>query len=276
MKVMVNSIPKGGTHLLLKLVYLLGIPDDPKRFWLGAGIIRQGFEPLNKVMKGSYSSNTVMIGSESPVSIGTDWLIRKLHGIPENHSFGAHCLHSKKLSELLHSCGITPVCILRDPRAIAASHMHYIKTWKKHFLHSAYMNLPSDIERMRFSISGGKLGKTEVKPMRERYEKYIEWMNDTSAAFVKFEDLIGEQGGGSEVAQKKAILKISNHLNVSLSESEIPSIQSNLFGKHENMTTSTTFRKGRVDAWRDELDSELISIVEENLKDILIKFQYLS
>lgn len=274
MRVMVNSIPKGGTHLLLKLVYMLGIPDDPKRFWLGAGVIRQGFVPLNKLIKGSFSPRTVMIGSEVPVQVGVDWLTNRLNKVPDNHSFGAHCLYTHDLSTILSSCDVRPVCIIRDPRAIAASHMHYIKTWKKHFFHAAYMKLPSDKERMKFSIQGGKLGKIQARPMRERYERYIGWMSDSSAAFVRFEDLIGEQGGGTNENQEIAVRTIANHLDIKLPDDQIASIQAGLFGKKEDMTKSTTFRRGKVDAWRDELDHELISMVEQSLEDILTKFGY--
>ena len=275
MKVMVNSIPKGGTHLLLKLVYMLGIPDDPKRFWLGAGIIRRRIELLNKLVKGSFSNDTVIIGSEVPVKIGVNWLIRRLHKIPDNHSFGAHCLHSDELSKVINKSGVRAVCIIRDPRAIAASHMHYVKTWKKHFFHSAYMKLPSDKERMRLSITGGQLGKYSVISMRERYESFLGWQKDSSAMLVRFEDLVGENGGGSNIEQVKAVRNVAGHLDIELSDAKLALIQKDLFGRKEDLTQSSTFRKGKVDAWCKELDEELISMVEVELADILKLLGYI-
>ena len=272
---MVNSIPKGGTHLLLKLVYMLGIPDDPKRFWLGAGVIRRRIELLNKLVKGSFSNDTVMIGSEVPVRIGVNWLARRLRKIPDNHSFGAHCLYSNELSEVMNKSSVKVVCIIRDPRAIAVSHMHYVKTWKKHFFHSAYMNLSSDKERMRLSIIGGQLGKYSVISMKERYKSFLGWQKDPSAILVKFEDLVGEHGDGSNVEQMKSIRNVAEHLDIELPDTKLALIQKDLFGRKEDLTQSSTFRKGKVDGWRDELDEDLISMVEIELADILKSLGYI-
>ena len=273
MKIMVNSIPKGGTHLLLKLVYLLGIPDDPKRFWLGAGQIRLGFEPLNRLLKGSYSDSVITIGSEVPVEVGARWLEKKISKVPDNHSFGAHCLYSENLSELLKNNEVIPVCILRDPRAIAASHMHYVKKWTKHFFHNEYMKLDSDYERMRFSITGGTLGKYTVKPLAERYRNFAGWGNDPSVALVRFEDLIGSSGGGSDLAQFDAIKKVADHLLIDVDEQKIALIQEKLFGRNDG-TQSDTFRKGTVDSWQSELDDSLKQLLDQELSGIMAELGY--
>jgi len=274
MKVMVNSIPKGGTHLLLKLVYLLGIHDDPNRFWLGAGQINRGFISFNKLVKGGYRKEIVTIGCETPVQVGVNWLNKKLSQIPDGNSFGAHCNYSEALSQVLKSNDIKPVCIIRDPRAIAASHMHYIMTWEKHFFHKSYMELNSDKERLKFSITGGKLGKFDVAPLSERYLNFYNWNLDSSAICVRFEDLVGPNGGGEQLKQYEAIQKVSKHLNVELSESDIQAIASNVYGSSNTHTTSNTYRKGKIDSWREELDRELIKILDEEVVEILNKFGY--
>ena len=274
MKVMVNSIPKGGTHLLLKLVYLLGIPDDPKRFWLGAGVVRRGFEPLNRIVKGGYEKETVEIGSEVPVRIGAKWLRKKLNQVPDGHSFGAHCLHSDALSRVLEASGVRPVCIIRDPRAIVVSHMHYVKGWRKHFYYKDYMRLPSDRDRLIFSIKGGRLGKYEVKSLRERYKSFVDWVDVSMATVVRFEDLVGAAGGGSDQAQREAILLVARHLGLNVQGSVLDTIQKALFGDKGAATQSTTFRKGRADAWRSELAPDLVAMVEDDLSDILEKLGY--
>lgn len=274
MKVMVNSIPKGGTHLLLKLIYLLGVQDDPRRFWLGAGIIKRGFEPWNKIAKGSYRQNTVQIGCETPVYVGEGWLTKKLRNIPDGHSFGAHCIYSEKLSSVMSDNGVRIVCVLRDPRAIVASHMHYIKKWKKHFFHKEYMALPSDEDRMLFSITGGHLGKYMVGSIRERYIGFKGWLNDNNAVVVKFEDIVGKRGGGSNDAQLASISTIADHLGLDLMGDITLKVQNELFGNNKVGIQSDTFRKGRIDSWRDELSQSLLDLLDAELSDILAELGY--
>lgn len=274
MKVMVNSIPKGGTHLLLKLVYMLGIPDDSKRFWLGAGVIKRGFEPLNKIIKGSYNQEIIQIGCETPVNVGKNWLTKKLNNIPDNHSFGAHCIYSDSLSSIMLENEVRVVCVLRDPRAIVASHMHYVKKWKKHFFHKEYMALPSDEDRMRFSLTGGKLGKHTVAPIHERYLNFKGWMRDKNAVVVKFEDIVGKSGGGSDAAQFDAVSKVAKHLGINLTNELITRIQKELFGSKKTDIQSETFRKGKIDSWCNELSEELLDLLDNELSELLVELDY--
>jgi len=273
MKIMVNSIPKGGTHLLMKLVYLLGIRDDPRRFWLGAGQIKSGFETVNKIVKGSFTKPCVTIGSEVPVRVGTKWLERKIARVPDGHSFGAHCRFSQPLLDVLNRNRVRVVCIIRDPRAIAASHFHYIKQYERHFYHNEYMALSSDRERLRFSISGGTLGKYTIKSLVERYNEFQGWAMEDSVALVRFEDLIGEKGGGSSANQRVAIERVANALSVETNEKTMEFITNELFGESKK-TRSDTFRKGQVGSWRTELDRDLQQFLKLELSATLQQWDY--
>lgn len=274
MKVMVNSIPKGGTHLLLKLVYLLGIPDDPKRFWLGAGVINRHIKLLNKILKGSYGPDRVTIGCEVPVEVGRSWLDKKIRNVPDNHSFGGHCIFSRGLSKALSDNNVKVLCVIRDPRSIVASHLHYVKKWKGHFFHKEYMALPSDKDRLLFSINGGAIGKFEVQPISERYLQFIGWMDDPNAHVVRFEDLVGKAGGGDDMRQFTAVQNVANFLEIDLNGDELEHVSSCLYGQKETATQSETFRKGKIDSWKDELDEELLDVLDEQLADLQYKLGY--
>ena len=89
------------------------------------------------------------------------------------------------------------MCILRDPRDVAVSQMHYLKQLKNHFAHEEYMALPSDSERLLVSIRGGELGGRRLQSLDERYRQFLGWERDGGAVVVKFEDLVGPEGGGS-------------------------------------------------------------------------------
>jgi hypothetical protein len=83
------------------------------------------------------------------------------------------------------------VCILRVPHAVAGSQLYYIKQLKSHPIHEAFMDLPSDHERLLVSICGGELGGRELLSLDERYRRFLDWEQDKGAVVVRFEDLVG-------------------------------------------------------------------------------------
>ena len=57
---------------------------------------------------------------------------------------------------------------------------------------------------------------------------------------IRFEDLVGAQGGGSDEVQKQVLLEIGRHLEFELSDQDIRFIQKRLFGG------TPTFREGQI------------------------------
>lgn len=266
MKVMANSIPKGGTHLLLRLIELLGFDAD--RFWVGADLVRGRAEVLRKLRKGSYSNNVIAIGSEVPVNIGAKWLEQKLSSIPNNAVYGAHCQYTPELAGLLDSLSIKPLCIVRDPRSIAVSHLDYIKRSPGHFFHKAYMSLPDDDARLDVSINGGQLGKYKLESLGYRYQHYTNWASLGGALFVKFEDLVGEKGGSNDQAQAAAIKAVDDYLQLDSGDSWLKQVASQLFGD------TSTFRKGQIDSWKTELSPFHKKAILNNAGEILLQLGY--
>jgi len=266
MKVMANSIPKGGTHLLLRLISLAGFQENP--FWIGADLIRGRFEFLRCLTRGGRSQDRVTIGSEVPVEIGTKWLNGRLNSVPDGSVFGAHCLYSEKFSRLLAASDVSVVCILRDPRSIAVSHLDYLKRTPHHFFHKYYMDLADDNERLKMSILGGQLGPYTLRSLADRYRGYLDWKRSGIALLVRFEDLVGEKGGGSAEKQKEAIYATLQFLGLGADAALVVRIQDNIFG------STSTFRKGRIDSWRSELPPQHLEMLNESLGSLLPEMGY--
>lgn len=238
MKVMANSIPKGGTHLLLRLITLAGFQEHP--FWIGADLIRGRFEVLKRLARGGFAQERVMIGSEVPVEVGADWLRSRLNRVPGDAVFGAHCLYSEPFSRLLADSDVLVVCVLRDPRSIAVSHLDYLKRTPHHFFHRYYMALADDDERLKVSILGGRLGPYTLRSLAARYREYLDWKQSGIALMVRFEDLVGEEGGGSTERQQAAIGAGLQFLGRGGDPSRAAHVQKHIFG------STSTFRKGEI------------------------------
>ena len=266
MKVMANSIPKGGTHLLLRLITLIGFQENP--FWIGAELIRGRYELIKSITRGAYSGNRILIGSEVPIEIGANWLKNGINRVPAGSVFGAHCLHSKNFEGLLASCGVSVVCMLRDPRSIAASHLDYLSKSPNHFFHKYYMALDSDEERLEVTILGGKLGPYRLRSLADRYSEYTDWQRSGVALNVRFEDLVGERGGGSDNQQRESIIEAMKFLGVEVTDEKVTSVQENMFG------ATRTFRNGKIDGWRSELPKKHLKIINETMGDMLVEMGY--
>jgi hypothetical protein len=302
MKVVANSIPKSGTHLLDRLLTLLGFelmdlggirphpaqagknltstrrrlrallglrrPEDV--MGIGSHLVDGGrFPPARRLLR-TRGPEKVMTGVDFPREIGRRWLERRLSRVPDGCFVTAHCVYSPELATLFAGERMRVVCILRDPRDVAVSQMHYIKQKKRHPIHDAFMALPSDNERLLVSIRGGLLGKRTLLSLDERYRQFLGWQRDENSVLVKFEDLVGPRGGGSAEAQRHTVERVARHLGVPLDEETVvsPSIEEGLYG------LGRTFRKGQIGGWRSEFSEEHAQAAREVAGLLLVELGY--
>ena len=263
-RVVANSIPKSGTHLLDRLLVLLGF--EMIEGGIRPHLVSGRYGPVRRLLRGR--GEKVTIGVVSPQQVSRRWLARRLSGIPEGGFINAHCLHSPELADLFRREGMKIVCILRDPRDVAVSQMHHIKQRKQHFAHEGYMALPSDRERLMVSIRGGELGGRELQSLERRYRQFLDWERDGGAVMVRFEDLVGPEGGGSEEAQRLAVGRVAGHLGVPVEERTIDLVGKNLFG------AGRTFRRGQIGGWREEFSAEHERALEETAGPLLVELGY--
>lgn len=299
MRILANSIPKSGTHLLLRLLTLLefdmadlgGIRPSlassetdtradrvlrgllgtrkPGQFLgIGPHLLEGGrFPPLRRFLR-TRGLETVTIGVDAPKEIGRRWLEGRLRKVPDGSIVSAHCTYTPELADLIAEQKMRTVCIIRDPRDTAVSHMHYLKQLSRHVVHNEYVALPDDHARLMVSIRGGKLGRHTLQSLDERYRRFLGWEREGGAAMVKFEDLVGPRGGGSAESQREAIERVVNHLELEVSEQKIHSIQENLFG------SGRTFRKGRAGGWKEEFSGEHKQAAKEVAGELLVELGY--
>jgi hypothetical protein len=299
LRLVANSIPKSGTHLLNRLLVLLGfglvdfggIKPHPAKSSDGFPVVRQLLEtsfglrkpehvlgisphliedgrfPLaRRLLRGQ--GEKVTIGVVSPQQISRRWLSRRLSRVPDGCFITAHCAYTPELAELFHKGEIRTVCILRDPRDVAVSQMHYIKQRRRHFAHKEFMALPSDRERLLVTIRGGELGGRKLQSLDQRYEQFLGWERDEGAIVVKFEDLVGSRGGGSAELQRRTVERVAAHVGLSADERTMRLVDENLFG------VGRTFRQGQIGAWREEFSPEHERAVKEVLGSLLVELGY--
>jgi Sulfotransferase domain len=266
MRVVANSIPKSGTNLLARLLTLLGF-EQTSEMGIREHLVAGPFSTARKLLR-ARSAEKVTIGVVSPQRIDRRWLGRRLSRVPDRCFVTAHCVYSPELASLFAGEQMRVVCILRDPRDVAVSQMHYIKQRQDHFAHEAFLKLPSDHERLLHSIQGGELGGRRLQSLDERYRQFLGWQDDENAIVVKFEDLVGPRGGGSAEAQRRTVERVARHVSLEPDKRMMRTVEENIFG------VSKTFRKGKIGGWRSEFSEEHVQAAKEIAGPLLVKLGY--
>lgn len=94
------------------------------------------------------------------------------------------------------------------------------------------------------------------------------WLHDPKILVIRFEDLVGEKGGGSKEKQVQTIKNIAQFLEIELSDDKIEKICQSLWGG------TWTFRKGTIGQWKEKFTEEHVRLFKEYLGQDLIDFGY--
>jgi hypothetical protein len=241
-KVIANSIPKGGTHLLIQC--LMNFPDI------------------------SYSGYHYTTGRTNSESLNTIFLKTK-----KGFFSAAHLWWSKEAAIEIEKTGIRQIVMIRDPRDIIVSGVHYILKNKKHHLHSHFIGLGGMKERIIHYIKGvEKKYSSKSIPLadiRTSYYNYYRWIDEKSSLIVRFEDLVGPKGGEDEKRQKEVVENIAMHCGMNYSLIDIEKIASKVFSSY-----SVTFRRGKSGGWRDVFSKEVEYTFENVAGNLLSEVGY--
>ncbi|MDP3858306.1 MAG: hypothetical protein Q8Q73_11170 [Stagnimonas sp.] len=261
-RLFVNSFPKSGTNLVEKLSRLLGYRRSGRS--LAFSSVHGRHELLKRLIRahGLWGA-AVPIGLEAPASVSAAWLRRYINTVPVGSYFSGHAAWSGHLEYLLREAGFKTIQVIRDPRGILSSLTGYaVEEGNEWFpFHSAFAKL-SRRELLSFYLRGGYVAEAGMyySGIREALERAAGWHRSPGALVVRFEDLVGQKGGGSDQVQRETLGAIVDFLEIP--GVDISSIQQELFGG------THTFRGGQVDRWVGDFDAELTEAIAKELADL--------
>ncbi len=247
-RVVANSMPKSGTHLLATLLDGLG----DLRF---AGRLVK-FEPRDRL-------------APKPFLDEIDKTLRRLR--PSRY-IGAHLVADPQVQEVLARHDVRLVTILRDPRAVVVSGAHYVRDAPQLRDRDEALALFPDHEAMLTAMVrgyGDPGDKWWFPPIGERYRDYAAWAQSPLGLTVRFEDLIGGRGGGSDEAQLDGVARVLDHLGYGDRGVPVRQVAEQMFSEK-----AITFRAGRIDSWREELPAHLAREIEEQCGETMTLLGY--
>jgi len=243
-----NSFPKSGTHLLTQIL--------------------AGFTTLGPFVDSGLPAIVTYDGMDGRHRAEMEILhdLRRLNA--GNIAYG-HLHATDQVVKFMSQQSIASFFIIRDPRDVLVSHVHYVTDMApKHILHNYYANKLSTFEeRLRTSILGLPNAPFPFPDIGKRLEPYLGWMGCEAVFVLKYEDLINQQ-----------FESVSNILKHVIKHGFIPGV--NVTEATEVLLAgidpqrSPTFRKGGSGAWKDQIDAENKNLIIDTAGRALIQLGY--
>lgn len=248
-----NSYPKSGTHLLYQVLY--SIP---------------GLQQWDDIV-----SVQALCGiMNAPAHIR--W---KVGSAPDNAIVRSHLMCSNEVLSILseHRCRF--LFIYRDLRDVAVSHARWVTKEEQIFLHQLYQQLPDFDQQLLNTIQGvplgSPLGSNLSQPdIGQDFMRWKGWLSHPETLAVRFEDLVGERGGGSEEKRLYLVEQILEHVGVSMAADEIKSKFSSRVMNPEESHTYVKGGKGSIGGWQSSFKQIHKQAFKKVAGDLLIELGY--
>jgi sulfotransferase 6B1 len=264
----VNSIPKSGTHLLGKLLSLIGFIDT--RIIAGD----QGYYDYKEA--GDWDQWEAVMNSErtiqNPKHFPTTFRELSYRLLPGQYVV-AHLSTLPGNVESIQENRIRHILIVRDPRDVAVSYYRYL-TYMPHACPPVAYHYPcraidTDSERLALVLSGIPQQNFMPNLYDNLYRHAMPWLDETNVHKVRFENLVGPEGGGSATRQQETLHGICTYLGIEHDGEKVVALANKLFGGNTN-----TFNKGQIGRWREEFTPRHVDLFKEICGNLLQRMGY--
>jgi Sulfotransferase domain len=231
------SIPKSGTHLL------------ERALCLHPALYRKIVPTVSGENIGKWNGLAGLVGRIRPGQVVV-----------------SHLRHSDQDERTLDEAGVRGLFMVRNPRDLVVSQIHYVTKRADHRLHDLFSSLPDARARLRLAITGD--AAAGLPSIAERLSYFEGWLR-SDLLMVRFEDLVGSAGGGDAGRQRDLLRSVFTHLGVDASDERVRAVAGRLFS-----SDSPTFRAGQVGSSRDFFDDELEELFRRTIGDHAVPYGY--
>lgn len=293
LNILVVTIPKAGTHLINKTIFKILNQNNIAYAFQGTDPLPQA-QFYNKLKKSNtlYKTNLIQkinqeksnyffmnnyLSKEYWIKNPT-YLLERIHNLhhKKNIFLTGHTEYNTALANNLIHKNYRIILLIRDPRDRLVSNANFILTDPLPANHP----FKNDLENKSLSELIDILMETPKKIRHnagvEYHKKQLQWYNKhrNNCLIIKFEDLVGPQGGGSTSKQLESLKKIYKHLNLQApKESNLLKFASSLYG---GTFTFDHGQKGQIGNWKNiftEKQKQHYKSIEGNCQ-LLIDLNY--
>lgn len=243
-----NSFPKSGTHLLTQIL--------------------QGFSRLGPAVESGLPAIVTYQG-DSGRQRETSEISRDLSRLlPGDIGYG-HLHAQPETVEILCNPRFASYLILRDPRDVVVSHVHYVTEMEPDHTHHQYytQELDSFEQRLHTSILGLPGAQIPFPDIRQRLEPYLGWLERPEVACLQYEGFVEDQ--------QRFIHRILEHAIQRGFPSAVPRERAlQILAASVDPERSPTFRQGKSGGWREHFSPESKRLFKEVAGDLLVQLGY--
>jgi hypothetical protein len=235
-KVLVNSVPKSGTNLLIQM--LQGIP----------GLKISGIEP-----QGIHESNFDSLKQLQPGGI----------------AYG-HIYYTPQRAQQLCAWNIKHLFLYRDLRDVAVSLMHFIMDRLPHDPMHAYLHrLKNQEARLEAILAGVAQPNFQQPDIYRLYLPIYGWWTVPQLFSLTFEEL-----RQSPHTRRQALGRVIDYLGVEpITGISKPQLIARMESQ-ANPRTSWTYRRGEIGSWRKAFTPRHKALFKQLTKDFLVRLGY--
>ena len=253
-----NSFPKSGTHLLTQVM--------------------AGFTHIGPAVDSGLPAVVTFRGDSGRQRPEAEIMADLQRLLPGDIAYGhIHALPGPLA--FLCQPGVAAYFILRDPRDVVVSHVHYLTEMAPGHIHHRYYHekLPGFEERLSASIQGisvqelqsiSELPVLEPLPdIRQRFEPFMGWLEHSEILALRYEEFIAER--------ETAVGKVYDHAvqrGFKAAGSRQQAIQTLVASIDPQR--SPTFRSGKTGGWHTAFTSQHKQQFKEIGGDLLIRLGY--
>jgi len=242
-----NSFPKSGTHLLTQVL--------------------AGFSRIGPAVDSGLPAIVTFEGDTGKRREQDQILADLERLLPGDIAYG-HLHALPEICAWLSREGVAGYLILRDPRDVVVSHVHYVTEMEPRHAHHRYYteSLHSFSERLAASIRGfdGPLGLPDI---RSRFEPFLGWLQQPEVLVLKYEDLVHSPEAGLE-----RVIAHAERRGFPLSCSHQEAMQ--ILAQGIEPRRSPTFRSGKAGGWRECFTHHHKQLFLQAAGDLLITLGY--
>jgi len=204
--------------------------------------------------------------------------------LPKSSFNAGHIFFDSEIKDIILQKKIKVIIGIRDPRDVLLSAANYIlekdhpysSNFSSNTIEEVIDNLIEGIEGPIISVKPKQPDKPKFENLDhnlyggiyETYKRFLRWTIINDAIIIKFEDLVGKKGGGSDTKQINSIKKIANACSVELTSDDLNFIGKNLYGH------TSTFRKGKIGSWKEGFSLKNKNNFKKHCGDLLIQLGY--
>jgi hypothetical protein len=184
------------------------------------------------------------------------------------------------LAKVLQDANHKTIALIRDPRDALISHVFYMRRFASTAggpLKRDFFSVGPIFDSLSLDeqITALIVGNEHAPSYLQFYAERTGWALNPLYLQVKYEDLVGSAGGGSDEKQRAVVKDIADYILLSISEEQLDEIVSEMYLNFgETLINGKVYKHSSIGNWRVFLSAEQKELIQDLFGTLLIGLGY--